>query len=421
MASLSPTAANIISSLGVKGAAASGASPPSSLAGFLPILGPSGKLDASFVPADAAQVSLPTLADAAYIDPQTSTGDDVRRGSIVAPYRSLGEAAASFTPSLQAQMDGFVAFVLAPGAYTSAADATVAFKSSFHPKTVVIACAGQCKFISTVAVTGLASGATVYLRDMTLPGFSAAGARVVCLGRTVVSGAVTAASLSLSADSSVGGDRPGSVALLADSDRVGDRSSLEAGTVSGAIDALAKRAIRRARLTGCHSTLSADVSNPVDVAADKNGVYDMSDRDSMLVSAIRDLYSKVGQGSMTVETLTAGKVVTTTLSIKALELNGRTVRIDAFGYLVVEGTSASSGSADASGSVVLRDQAEGDGRMWLVGVSSGRLFVEEYAAPEDDDGDGETVEAVDDIDLDDLGTSYKVTMNGGRLVVTRVS
>jgi hypothetical protein len=85
---LNPTAANIISSLGVKGATSEGGE---GYSGYVPMLDESGKLSLSFIPQGAAAMAMPPLHDVAFVDPGSNS--ETPTGSIAAPFKTLSDAA----------------------------------------------------------------------------------------------------------------------------------------------------------------------------------------------------------------------------------------------------------------------------------------------------------------------------------------
>ena len=135
---LQPTAANIISSLGIKGATVS-----ENLPGYVPVLDATGHLNAKFIPANAEQYAIQPLSDVAFVDPYTTVGFDsegtdvdtdpenmIRIGSIAAPFKSVTEAASRYAPTDAALAGKYAAFMLAPGKYD---DGEIAFPSARMP------------------------------------------------------------------------------------------------------------------------------------------------------------------------------------------------------------------------------------------------------------------------------------------------
>ena len=429
---LSPTAANIISSLGIKGATVNEALP-----GYVPVLGPDGKLSADFIPADAAPSALPHLSDAAFVDPHTTVSEWIRNGSIVAPYKTIGEAARKFTPSAYATSEGLAAFVLAPGTYDDSGNATIDFSSrsdSWHPKKLCLIGIGCCKFLNPISVSGMYSGeqCNIVLQnvDVGANNVTSLGSPVVtCLGKTYIGGTLligSGATLRLSADAYASTDA-GTVEYISKDSSIGNTSGVRgSATVKDALDRLDARKVRVARISGSGSGITAGSS--YDVSAESAGgfdVYNLSERDRVLVAAIKRVYGKFA--NINAQTVTAvdieatGTLKAKTLSIDVLKLGGYYIEIDNYGYLVVSEV-APSGYDD--GAVILRDLAPEDGRLWLVGVYDGRMFVERYY----EDGSGSSSSSydypysvVEEIDLQDGTTKYKVTIVGGQMKIETVN
>lgn len=444
--SLSPTAANIISSLGIKGATVSEALP-----GYVPVLGPYGKLNADFIPADAAQMALPSLSDAAFIDPNTTVASALRKGSIAAPYKTLAEAADNFRPSASSQNIKTVAFILAPGMYDDDGDGEIAFGEGWNeaypgngnPSRVYVIGLGACRFARDLIVSGMdtaAAGQYVVFQNLNMESHNVTvlgNAEVTLLGRTYIGGTLSAGSvgsgdvripsnvskIKMSADSYVGSPYATSLEYLADSSRIGDTSAVRgSATVKEALDRLNARKIRLAKIQGSGSGISAGSS--YDVSAESSGgvdVYALGARDRAIVSAIRDLYSRfsdISAHSVTAETITVtGSLNARTLSIDALMLGSHRIEIDTYGYLVVSEGGGSDASPD--GAKVLMDI--GDGSLWLLGVYNGRLFVERYYDDESSSSYGGHGEYPTSIDLFDLGEEYQVQISNGKMFITRVA
>lgn len=109
---LNPTAANILSSLQIKGAT-TGTGPDKY--GYVPILNAEGKLDIGVIPLDSisTDISIQGLNATAFVDLKSES--DNPDGSIAKPFRTL-QAAISATDS---SGNPFEYFILAPGDYGS--------------------------------------------------------------------------------------------------------------------------------------------------------------------------------------------------------------------------------------------------------------------------------------------------------------
>lgn len=148
-----PTAANILSSLNIKGASATGGT---LAAGKVPVLNSEGKLDASFMPVHEiiTELDIKSLTDIAYVDYDTGRGDQsyVPSGSIAHPFRDLTEAAEA----------GFSSFVLTPGDYGSSNVILYTNSTSIN-----IICPGTAKF-SSLTVSGYSQGAVITLYNISV-------------------------------------------------------------------------------------------------------------------------------------------------------------------------------------------------------------------------------------------------------------
>jgi len=412
---LSPTAANIISSLGIKGATVS-----ENLAGFVPVLDANGKISVNLIPDDAAKLAVESLSNVFFVDPYTEEDDPSgRTGSIAAPFKTISEAASRSSP-----VGGRIAIVLAPGVY---GDGGVAFRGS--PKYVYLIGIGECVIGSEMAISGLGSSPELFLRDISSAySINVIGSpKITLLGKTYVKSlsASAGAELRISADSRVDSTTISKVFLSGD-DRIANTSGVDGATVKDALDRLDSRKIRVAKISGTGSGIDAG-SSYEDIGAESFGgfdAYDMRARDSALVGAVKDLYSRlmdVDAHTVTAETITAtGTLNAKTLSIDALRLGGHVVEIDTYGYLVVsDGTPH--GKDD--GAWILRDL--GDGSLWLLGVDGGRMFVERFyedGSGSDDgsgSGSGYPYDVVDEIDLLDGSDTYEVTIVDGRMAIQK--
>ena len=349
---IKPTAANILSSLGVKGAIGKIPSGErgSAFSGFLPVLNENGKVDLSFIPAGAAELSVTRLYNVAIVDPETT--ETVRTGSIISPFKTVEEAAASITPDEGSDTAARCAIVLMPGKYY---DMYVEFSSS--PGDVYIVCVGQCSFMQSVSFSGIRSGGTLTFQNVSTSGvFSVAGcSKVVCVGNVKVTGSMVLASgahLALSADSYVASTNAATVSYLSDTSRVSNTSSVIGATAKDALNRLGARSIRVADITEGSPELNYDNDRYVDISAESSGgmdVYDLRMREKVLVDGINDLAVKMKNPVS--ETVTADRVVAndigaSSVKTETLSIGDHVIAVDAYGYLVVsDGDDADSGSS----------------------------------------------------------------------------
>jgi len=422
---LSPTAANIISSLGIKGATI-GATVDECKPGFIPVLDENGKLSANLIPEGAAQAAIPPLSKVAFVDPGTEVEENLRKGSVVAPYISIEEAAEKFVPE-----DGVVAIVLSPGEYS---DTEADFRPGTHA--VYFEGLGNCVLKNSIQITGLTppSGgrAAIAIHNVTIGGqvsVVCSSVSVICTGQTFVGTLYVSGSaeLRLSAESRVDSTSIEKI-YLSDAYNVGNvpafgesSPAVPGATVGDALKRLGTRKIRVAHMTVGSSGI--DVGSSYDISADSAGgveVYDLSERDRVLANGINRLF-RLGDHihSITVDanTVTADLVKAGRLEMDALTLGGYNVTVDTYGYLVVEdfeeGDSSSS-YAPPDRVVIIRDSVTGD--LYVLGVANGRLYI--VLADED----ASTAEVVDSLDVpdEDQGYDYSVSISRGRLLITRI-
>ena len=99
----------------------------------------------------------------------------------------------------------------------------------------------------------------------------------------------------------------------------------------------------------------------------------------------------------------------------SLALGGYRLEIDANGYLVVSGRSETPPSPP-NRVVLIRDTgSSGDGAIYLLGVSNGRLFIDQY-----DGGSSSPVENALSVYDPDTDYEYAVSVDNGRVVINRI-
>lgn len=435
-----PTAANIISSLGVKGAISSipAGEDASKYEGFLPVLDANGRLNAKFIPPDAAQISIPTLSNVAYVDPYTAVKEyaenktRLRVGSIAAPFKSIEEAAANFSPTDDAKSGKYVAFVLAPGKYE---DSEIAFPLGMEPLSVYLIGTGECRFadnITKLVVRGMPSASegkrpVLFLQNIYMKGeiSVSTGADAVVIGKTYV-GQLSVGSgsmLSIASDCRVDSTDAGTVAFLSEDSRIRNTSGVKGDTVKDAVGRLGRRKVRISKITADSSGIDIDSSSFVDVSetsssGDSFGVFDLRMRDRVLVESIKILFDRsknIVADSVTAKTVVADYVRTKELRMDSLALGGYRLEIDAYGYLVVSDRSATPPSPPEK-VVLIRDTgSSGGGAIYLLGVANGRLFIDPY-----DDGSSSPVKNVLSVYDPDTGYEYAVSVDNGRVVIDRI-
>ena len=434
-----PTAANIIASLGVKGAISSipTGEAASNYAGFLPVLDANGKLNAKFIPSEAAQISIPTLSNVAYVDPYTDVDEyaadgetRLRVGSIVAPFKSLEEAAANFAPTSDAQAGKYVAFVLAPGKYE---DTEMRFPSGKAPLSVYLIGTGDCMFASNItkfAVYGMSSASggrqpVLFLQNIYMAGeiSVSTGADAVVIGKSYIHQLTvgSGSKVSIASDCRVDSTDAGTVAFLSEDSRIGNTSGVKGATVRDAVGRLGRRKVRIANITADSSGMEVASSSYVDIpetssSGDSFGVFDLRERDRVFVESINRLFARgrdIVANSVTAKTVVADVVKTKELRMDSLALGGYRLEIDAYGYLVVSDGSATPPRPPDS-VVLLRDTVSG--ALYMLGVSSGRMYI---AGADDESSSSDPLDVMTVYDPDS-GNEYAVSVEEGRLVIRLV-
>lgn len=402
---LNPTAANIISSLGVKGATVS-----EPLEGYVPVLGPDGKLNVEFIPDSAARMSVPPVSDVAFVDPYTTeTNQNLRNGSVAAPYNSISEAASRF---------GYgetVALVLAPGTYSN--EGIVEFRP--NATLIYLIGTGMCSFGNLSIRVG--SGVSLTVQNIrVLNTMSVSSGTVISLvGNTSITEISSeGSSLKMSSGSRVDSTNIVDITLSSDARHISNTSTVEGQTVEDALTRLDGRKIRVLHIDAGNSGLDVG-SSYVEVDAESSGsydVYDLRSRDEAIVSAIGELFRRsrhVEAEDVTAGTVSANAISTRALSIDALRLGGYNIEVDAYGYLVV-GNGSASPVRPTAGTILLRDSVTGG--LWMIYVENGRLYVERYYE-DSSDSSSPQYDEYDFIELVDALDTYRVSMSNGRLVI----
>ena len=429
MAETLPTAANIISSLGIKGATVDG-----NLPGYVPVLGPDGMLSARLVPPDAAVERLPALSNVAFVDPYTTVAEGLRKGSVSAPFKTLQEVADRFEPTSAASSGGLVACVMAPGMY---GDGYIQFPEGREPAGLYLIGIGDCRFASNVnsfGIHGLSAPAgtrpSVFIQNVRMGGaisVQAYNASVTAAGRSYVHrlDGLDGMTLALSPESRVDSTNASSVAYLADGYRIGNTSTVAGATVGDALDRLGGRRIRVANARATDSGLGEDSASPyADISAgSESGVdlFDLSGRDRLLAERINTLFKRtrnVVADTVYSKTVTAGAIYVDDLRMRSLTLGGYRLHVDSYGYLVVaDGADVPPKPVETS--LWLRDTVTGI--LYMIGVDDGRMYIADTAGTEDSSDSSSSMDVRDEFTVTDpaTGASYSVTVADGRLTLTR--
>lgn len=421
MTDYNPTAANIISSLGIKGATVDTPAP-----GYVPVLGPDGRLSARFIPAGTITVSLSTLSDVAYVDPYTATPAAERNGAITSPFISLEEAVAGFRLHGGAATRGCAAFMLAPGKYL---DSNVDFRqlASGGVSELCLIGLGKCNFSASRVLMRLNDGVRLSIQGIVTSGtisLLCSGPEVTLLWNTEIH-ALSASSgmtVKIAPGARVDSTNAPTVTYLAEASKVVNDSQVVGDTVKGALDRLNARKVRVIRLSAGSSGFSEGSSYDIGAGSSGGGYdfFDMRSRDRALADGLNRLIADLRNGNF--DTVTANMVIadvvkTTELQMESLVLGGYRLEVDPYGYLVVSEASDTP-IRPPSATLLIRDSVTG--ALYYLGVSNGRMYV----AKADEDGSSESsssagTEIIDALEIIDpySDSRYEVIMSDGRLVI----
>jgi len=321
-----PTAANILSSLEVKGATSVGGAEQE---WKLPVLNGEGVLDTSLLPIEriSESIDVPTLGDTAYVDP--SAGADVEgyqgTGSIVKPFRTLDEAA-----SYNAGGKTFANFLLVSG---SPADYSSAHPNFATRETIIrIFSTGTVQF-GSLSFDWLVPETRFILNNISVSSVFHLRTELACLVQ--ITGASSIGTLRGSVDNSGGLPQmltdveidPSvkilsftnikSLGYLASGIRIANGSSRVRGeTVAEATDTLGNRRIRIPKFTadvyGVHIGSVEDVQADSD-SSDDYELHDITDIGYTLTEALNSTFYKKGD-SPEFNSVTASKVRTDMLT-----------------------------------------------------------------------------------------------------------
>ena len=411
MAEYKPTAANIISSLGINGLTVD-----KSLPGYIPVLDDNGKLSAELIPDTGKLFAVKTLFNVAFIDPNTDVEDN-RNGSITAPYKSITEAASDFSPTLNK-----IAFMLAPGVYS---DTDVAFKNA--PTSVYLIGLGEWKFRSgsIFTLTGLAGDKpAVFFQNISAATVKIVSkAAVTVIGKSYIESLLCGdngsnSNLYIGADARVSSSNIDAISYLSEADNIGNTSVVKGTTVSDALNRLNGRKLRVVNVKTDNFGFDVDsASSFSDISVDTSGsfeYYDLRERDRILIEGINKLVSR-GE-NLTVKTVTADKITAEIIDVnelrmKTLKLNGYQLTIDTYGYLVLLDGADTVPTIPNDAILLLDKQA---GTIYALGVASGRLYVEETEGTSSDS-------VQESLKLNDTktGYTYNVYISDGKVCIQK--
>ena len=439
-----PSAANILSSLGIKGAVngVPEGIDQASLANYIPVLDKDGKLSVKFIPSSAMEMTVNPLSNVLVVDQNSVATHET--GSFVAPFKSIDSAAAA----VKADSSGRCAILLMPGLYQATYNSIANFSSNYPdadgPSSVFIIGLGECVLdASTFNIDGIDSsggGATVVLKNICTDSNIKvyASAAVVCMGRTVVSGSIIAeagSSVKLSSESRVAKaivaesspEQALPISYLSDSSHVGNDSNIPGDTVDKALNRLGSRKIRVANITfddtGFHFDNDSFTDMPAEAVASPSGdfdIYDLRQRQKIFVDGINRLVKlnkNIVAESVTADTIRAGLIETDKLKMDALVLGGYKLTIDPYGYLVV--ADADTPITPPSEVILISDSAPGNDNVYALIVVNGRMKILNADLLDDVD-DTDPYGVVTELTIVDssTGVEYTVHAEDGRLVLS---
>jgi len=426
-----PTASNILSSLGVRGATPNipEGYDASSFQGFVPMLDADGKLCVDFIPSSAVESVVKRIGNVCIVDPNTEVPSGTQSGSAVAPYGTLHKAAESVTPD----ESGRCVILLMPGLYKGNDNSNAVFPDGVSEAYIIGV--GDCEFYETQLYVGGVSGKAVFLQNLSTDSniLVSGASSVTCLGTTYVGGSLSVGQstpLHLSSESRISSTDSLTVSYLSEDARIGNTSGVPGSTVKDAMDRLGGRAIRVLNFTEGSSGFLFGSDSWSDVGASSDGgfdVYDLRCRDAVLLGGINRLVAlrknivadTVDAGTVTADVVRAGRLV-----MDAVYLGGYRLTVDAYGYLVVE-DGGDSPANPPPGFILIEDTgSSGYGDVYAITVSNGRLVVSRDAPDTWDgsgsgSGSGTAGGSITEFVITDSQTGfvYEVRMVNGRLVI----
>lgn len=335
-----PTAANIIASLGIKGASVTGGE---GMSGYVPVLNEDGRLDVSTFDAQELTKSLDVapLTNLAYVD--YGSTHNAPTGSSLAPFKSLKDAMAK----------GFGSYVIVgtPG------DAENVSASASKSDVIRIFSTSETAF-GNLTFTGLKAGQTFVFWNINANAITFSGespCKVVFFGRGTVGSLVgtttdaenptsySIAELAYSAEYDIQNKKyVASERLLDTSARVANSSTeVQGTTVSDATTRLGQRTITVTTFTSEKNVGLVEGTKTIEVtrgAAEGRDDYALTD--TGLAEAANSIFHKDNDSpvyqDVTAATVTATSVEATSMKIDSMTLGDSTLIVDADGFLVVK-------------------------------------------------------------------------------------
>lgn len=338
--SFTPTAANVIASLGIKGASVTGGE---GMAGYVPVLNEDGRLDGSTFDVQelAKSLDVAPLTNLAYVD--YGSTHNAPTGSSLAPFKSLKDAMAK----------GFGSYVIvgAPG------DAENVSSSAIKSDVVRIFSTSETTF-GNLTFTGFKAGQTFVFWNISANTIAFSGespCKVVFFGRGTVGSLVGAttdaknpdsysiAELAYSAEYDIQAKKyVASERLLDTSARVANSSAeVQGTTVADATTRLGQRTITVTTFTSEKNVGLVEGTKTIEVTqGTAEGRDDYALTGAGLAEAANSTFHKDNDSpvyqDVTAATVTATSVTATSMETDAMTLGNATLVVDADGFLVVK-------------------------------------------------------------------------------------
>jgi len=338
----SPTLANILSSLKIKGASATGGEGKD---GFVPVLDSTGKLDVSTIPLGLISqlIEIPPLTDMAVVDSQADAA--IATGSFAAPFKTVSAAATK----------GYSNFLLVGGSYGSD---SVSMGSTPLGATIRIFSVGtstfdnltfsRCpngaffRFYNVSVTTKLEFSSDVNI-NASLLGYGVTGTVKTASENSNLKLEIDSTYRVNSIDSVEGVDV--TVEYIAKSSRIENDSQAPGDTVADTLDVLSSRKIRIPVFTSDASGLHVPTTTDVSVNQLTN-TYILSAFGTDLATAINSRFHKNGDSpsynAVTANSVSVGTTELANGSVKTdelkLSINGTqkaVVKIDSDNFLVI--------------------------------------------------------------------------------------
>lgn len=335
-----PTAANVIASLGIRGASVTGGT---GMAGYVPVLGENGRLDGSTFDVEelAKSLDIAPLTDVAYVD--YGSEHTAPTGALLAPFKSLKDAMA----------EGFQNYIIAG----TPAEAEVVSVNAVTDSPVRIFSLHETAF-GNLTFTGYKSGQRFTFLNISADSLvfsSESPCSLVFLGRGTIAKLVgqttdrldpskySISELAYSAEYEIKSKQyVASERLLDISSRVANSSTeVQGTTVADATTRLSKRTITVPTFTNEKNVGLVEGQKTVEVTqgpADGRDDYRLTG--TGLAEAANGIFHKDNDSpvyaDITAATVTATDITANSVKTASMTLGDTTLVIDADGFLVVK-------------------------------------------------------------------------------------